>query len=155
MFEKEAGIQDESLEAQVFRLKNDLHEAQQALEAIRASNEDTARAEVLALEHIISTRLGPLPLPSEELRAPRRREIGRVELPAARVALLAKGVAGLRQGAGRADLGLGLRQRPNAPLAARISEMEGELPGHRCRCDRDKMAEAARYSRGDGLYLMK
>jgi SAM-dependent methyltransferase len=59
---------DESLEAQVFRLKNELHEAQMALAAIRDSRDDASRAEVLDLEHIISTRMGELPLPSEELR---------------------------------------------------------------------------------------
>jgi SAM-dependent methyltransferase len=66
MTEKE--LVGESLEAQVFRLKNELHEAQVALAAIRDSREDAARAEVLDLEHIISTRMGALPLPSEELR---------------------------------------------------------------------------------------
>jgi SAM-dependent methyltransferase len=59
---------EESLEAQVFRLNNKLHEAQQALEAVRNSKDDAARIEVLALEHVISTRFGPLPLPDEELR---------------------------------------------------------------------------------------
>lgn len=59
---------EESLEAQNFRLKNELHEARQALALVKRPKEDRTRAEVMALEHIISKHFGPLPLPNEELR---------------------------------------------------------------------------------------
>jgi len=59
---------EESAEAQIVRLKNDLWEAEQALKALKETKPDDLRAEIVDLEHIISTRLGPLPLPPEELR---------------------------------------------------------------------------------------
>jgi len=53
--------------AEVDRLRSELHEARQALKAMRASP-DQLRAEIDALEKIISERFSPFPLPSEELR---------------------------------------------------------------------------------------
>lgn len=53
---------------EIFKLKNDLYEAQQTIKTLTAEKGDGAKAELDHLEHIISSRMGPIPLPPAELR---------------------------------------------------------------------------------------